>query len=363
MDEIRVLHLMNGAISGGISMTVLNMYKSINNENIHFDCAVYDDNLGTNGKILQSMGCEFYKLPLKSKHPLSFAIELRHIIKRGRYDVIHVHYNDTSFFPLLIGRLYGVKKLIAHAHTYRETTNMYDKLKLHFRQKLTKIISTKCIACSKDAAISIFGKNKNVVILKNAIDTNIFKYDTNEREKIRKELNINGNLVIGCVGNLGKEKNINFAIEILSDVLKIKDNVKLLLIGDGTERENLMKLAKDKGIYESVYFLGRRADVNRILQGLDVFIMPSEYEGFGIAALEAATSGLPVILSDKIPNDFNFYPRVKYLSLNNREDWTKCIIQSISNFDRNIAKDIVCEAGFDLHTNSDKIKKIYGLEV
>ena len=287
---IKVLHIMNGAKNGGISMYVSNMYKYINKDNIHFDCAVYDDNLGINGENLKKMGCIFYKLPLKSRHPIKYYIALKKIIIDGKYNVVHVHQNESSVYPLMISKRCNVKGLISHAHTYRVYKSIFGKTKNKISQLLLKKYSTKRIACSSKAALSIFGTCKDVIIQKNAIDTNLFQFDERKRIYIRKELGIDNKFVIGCVGNLGKEKNFDFAIGVFSNILKKANNAMLVIIGDGPEKNNLIELAEKLRITDKTLFLGKRSDVNILLQGMDVFLMPSKYEGFGIAALEAATS-------------------------------------------------------------------------
>ena len=336
---ISVLHIMNGAVSGGISSVVLNYYNYIDREQIHFDCAVNNSNLGPNGLCLKELGCVFFELPLKSKHPFLYAKKLTDIINKGKYDVIHIHSNEYSIYTLILAKICGVKIRIVHAHTARYSKNPITKLRLALAHFFIPFLSTNMIACTEEVGKSIFGrnvlKNNKFYILKNAIPVKHFSFNKSSRNEIRDMLDINDCFVIGCVGNLNKVKNHEYSLRIEKYIHQIIPNSVLLVIGAGELENELKHLAKNLKIEKNVIFLGRRTDVNLLLQGIDAFIMPSFYEGFGIAALEAATSGLPIYLSNTIPNDLIFYSNSHYLSIQDSpKEWAKIIIKNMDNCNR-----------------------------
>lgn len=360
----KVLHIMNGAVAGGISTVVLNYYKIIDRDIIHFDCAMVDVKLGANGIALKKLGVKFYKIPLKSRHPFKYIHILFKILKNGNYDAIHVHNNESSVLALIVACFAGIRIRIAHAHTIRNVSRKRDKVKLFFSHLFTPIFATKLVACSVDAAISIFGKKSleydKVLILKNAIDVEKFRYNDAIRTYVREQLNLNGKYVLGCVGNLLPEKNHSFSIDIFESVFNENNEAVLVIVGSGPLESELKNYAEKKGVRKSVIFLGSRSDVNELLQGMDCFIMPSKFEGFGMAALEAAAAGLPTLLSSCIPSDFNFYSRNKYIDIDRGvEPWVEAILQLDNDYNRVIGAEEVIESGYNLMTMHDDFISIY----
>ena len=158
------------------------------------------------------------------------------------------------------------------------------------------------------------------------------------------------------------EKNHSFAIRVFKELLQKMENAHLVLIGDGPLRKELESLAEDLNVSDSVSFLGNRNDLHRLLQGMDSFIMPSLYEGFGIAALEAAASGLPIYLSDTIPNVFNFYSKCHFLSLKDYQRvWAEQILL-FSESKRSFSYKEVVNAGYDLKSTIAIFESIYRKE-
>ena len=357
---------MNGAVSGGIPMAVLNMYQTVNLNEIHFDCAVYNMALGSIGVQLQEMGCKFYPLPLKSRYPIQYKNDLMRILSLEKYDVVHAHQNFTSYYPLWIAMKCGITHRIAHAHSNYSMKGISGHFKTTLAHSLLSRYATQLVACSEQAARSIFGekslKTNKLKIIKNCISTANFKYNDFVRCKLRKEMKLDKKIIIGCVGNLGKEKNLGFAIDILRF---LPEKFILMIIGNGEEWDSLHQKTKGLNLADRVIFTGRKSNVNDFLQVFDLFLMPSLYEGFGIAALEAAASGLPILLSTNIPNDFKFYSQYFTDTLETGpKNWATKIenILNYNHYNRENGYNEVYKAGFDLSSNVDIINHIYGVK-
>ncbi len=101
--------------------------------------------------------------------------------------------------------------------------------------------------------------------------------------------------IVGVAGRLAAEKGVSVLLEAMKDVLARVPKARLVVAGDGPERPALERQARDLGIDNRVAFLGMRADLPRVLAALDVFVLPSLYEGFGLVVLEAMAVGVPVI--------------------------------------------------------------------
>lgn len=360
----KVLQIMNGAVAGGISTVILNYYQLMDRNKVHFDCAMPDVELGQNGFEFQKLGCKIIKIPLKSKHPILYWKVLKNILKSGDYSAIHVNGNATSFFPLIIAKYMGVPIRIAHAHTAMLPQSMLEKIKYYISRRITKYVATKIIACSKESAISIFGEDMfysgKILLLKNAIDSQKFQFSAKIREDIRKKLNFNDKIIIGCVGNLGPEKNHSFAIKVFLEIKKQKEKVHLVLIGDGELRKELETEVRNLNLEKDVSFLGRRTDINILLQGIDIFLMPSLYEGFSLAAVEAICSGLPIFFSENVQKNFEFYDKCFYISLKKSPKyWANKILEISNNTERKDGKTFIKTAGLDLIDNVDKFTSLY----
>lgn len=331
-EMIRVLHLINGADLGGISSMILNYYQYIDRDKIHFDFVSPLEEEGVNGKKLQEMGCKFYHIKKKSDGLWNHIKELDKLMKNEHFDAIHVHSNHTSYVGLMVAWKNGIKVRIAHGHNaVKSKLSLKGRITRRSGIILIKVFSTKRLACSKDAAVYTFGKHslkeKSLQILPNAIDVNKFCFNPGKREKLRKELGIDGKLyVVGCVGRMSPEKNHIFLVRLLPEVSQKCPQVKLMLVGDGVEKDKIYQEAVKLGVEDSVIFTGARSDVSELLNVMDVFVFPSLNEGLGIVALEASAAGLPVVMSENIPKELSFIPDSRCLVLSEADEWVKAVL-------------------------------------
>lgn len=357
---VKIIHIINGAAMGGISTFILNYYKQMNCNEFHFDFVMYDKEVGYNGKILKDMGCKFYTVPGK-KHLVRYTKALRNVLRNGKYDVIHVHTNTSSYIPLYIAIKCGIKIRVAHAHSAVVKPNITYKLKQTLAHLLIPRYATTMCACSKMAGITVFGKKaaSQIQVIPNGIDIEAFKYNEQLRKKIRNELGLKAeDKAIAFVGRLTYEKNASFAIQVMKLLRERDENVKLFIIGMGPEITKLKEAAES--MKESVFFLGQRSNVNELLQGMDLLHMPSIFEGFGIAALEAMASGLPVIVSDTIPEDLKISDRIEYLPITEEgiPMWAYCTQRFLSQNIRTDSSDIK-RAGYDIQDCVGLLAKVY----
>lgn len=199
-DEVRVLHVMNGAVLGGISTVVLNYYKDMNRNKFRFDFAMHNVRLGPNGIALKQLGCKMFSLPLKSKHLVKYIKKLARIIKDGQYDIIHVHSGRTAYVALMVAKHLEISKRIAHTHTAAQSGGIKARVLDTVAHYLNPKVATTLLACSTDAARVAFGTSqlatRKTLILKNAIDVNKFRFNEETRNRVRKDLKLEGNLVI-----------------------------------------------------------------------------------------------------------------------------------------------------------------------
>lgn len=361
-NKIKVLHIINGADLGGISTFILNYYSHMNRDLFLFDFVMYKEKIGVNGMKLMDYGCHFFSIPAKSKHLIKYYRNLSEILKKGNYDVIHVHTNTSSYIPLLIAKKAKIKIRIAHAHSAVINQNCIYKIKTMLAYKLIPYSATHMCACSNEAGRLVFGTN-NFQLVPNAIDTDKFSFNETQRFHMRNKMDINQDcLVLGMVGRLSKEKNTQFAIKCFSSYLKVNNKAILLIAGDGILKNKLYKLAVDLKIEKHIVFLGQRKDVENLYQAMDIFLLPSEFEGFPIAALEALSTGLPVLLSDNITKDINISRNMRYLPINecdcNINKWVNAI-EEFSKSKNRYKENSVQESGFSISECVGVLERVY----
>lgn len=205
----------------------------------------------------------------------------------------------------------------------------------------------------------MFGGNAYTV-LNNAIDAEKYRYDCQIRNQVRDELKISkSDFVIGHVGRFNPQKNHPFLIDVFKSVHDKNRNSKLLLVGTGNGQRNIREKVDGLGLSDSVFFLGNRGDVNRILQAIDVFLFPSLYEGLPLSIIEAQAAGLPCIISDSVPSECRVTDLAESLDLNLPiDEWANVVLEKQGTIRKNTIDDIK-KSGFDVKQNVVKLEEFY----
>ena len=360
---IRVLHIMACSDAGGISSVVLNFYRHIDRTKIHFDIGLTVPPVGQNGRALEALGARIFFLPLKSEDLPAFRKELTELLLRERYDAIHVHESETSYVALAVAKKLGIPCRIAHCHT----TSPWEGIKGEIR-RLSGIVlnyhyATRIIGCGHLAGERVFGKynmkRPKAVVIPNAVDTRRFQFNEQVRREVRQELALGNSFVIGMVGRLSEEKNPGYGVELMPRLLTQMPDALLVMAGNGPEEEKLQQRIQALGLEKQVRLLGRRADVDRLYQAFDVFLLPSFTEGFPVAAVEAMASGLPVLLSDAITRELEFGSAVTYLPLAEPDCWIQQICSWRTDQGRALRQKEPEDNGLDIHCVVKQLERIY----
>lgn len=347
---------------GGRSIVAFNLVKNIS-KNLQIDFLAtteYKESKVT--KKIKKKG-NIFKITQK------VFINLITLVKSEKYDIVHIHV-DQAYEALkltLAARIGGCKKIIIHAHSSGPIIkyNTLQKVAISISRIIISSLNIVKIAVSKSSAEYMFGKNaKKVVILKDGIDINKYRFSNSLRDKLKKKYNIKNEYVIGNVGRISNEKNQLFLIKVFEYYLENNKNSKLIFVGDGKDRGKIEAEVKLMGLKDKVIFLGYCDNVSEILQMLDVFVFPSKHEGFGMAALEAQACGIPTIISKGVPNEVmvtGICKKVNNWGINN---WASAI-QEMNGKNINRAKisqccqSKICKDGYDITKSSRKLESIY----
>lgn len=330
--KLRILEAFGEPIAdGGQEAFVFGVIDKMDMTGMTIDClTAYDCRSKYYRNLVESLGGKIYALDLPfapGKSRENIRKPFREFLKNHHYDVIHIHSGSISVLAIMAeeaGKA-RVKNVIVHSHASGENDNLKHKvLRFSASLALSRYATTYC-ACSKEAAEWKFEPRfaKKAHIIKNGIDTVRFKYNPQKRAEMRKLLGIENNFVIGHVGRFTKEKNHTFLIRVFEAVSQGYPSSCLLLIGAGDEMDTIKKLVEDKHLEDKVIFIGSVTNVEDYLQAMDVFVLPSRFEGLGIVAIEAQCAGLPVVASDQVPQSAALTDNMVFLPLHDGlKKWT-----------------------------------------
>lgn len=367
---MKVLELLCEPISnGGQEAFVMNIYNNIDMTDLQIDLFTpyycdnnfYKNQVKARGGKIYARGLSFNPGGLK----FNIIAPIRAIIRKNKYDVVHIHSGSVLSLACasFAARLEKVDKIIVHSHS---TADVHT-LKRDMIKKIATPIINKCstdfFACSKKAGEWKFSKKicKNKLkVIKNGINIDKFVFNNKIRNDIRSEMGIDDNtMFLGHVGRFSYEKNQEFLIELLDRLVKNGEKAKLLLIGTGETEDKVRKLVEEYGLKDRVIFKGNVNNVYDYMQAMDIFVLPSRFEGLGIVAIEAQAAGLPVVTSTEVPKDIVITKNVQRVDLEDIDKWIKSI-KSFKNIDREDTAFEIKKAGYDIYETAKKLKIAYG---
>lgn len=377
-NPIRILQYVRVLDNGGIEKFIFSYLDNIDRSKVKFDFLLTRNQMESYDEELKRLECRKEVVEMKlTKIPVIRCIEsyikLKRYFRDHNYKIIHFQSVGETIggaFAILAAKHAGVPIRIVHGHSAPYSGEaLYKKILQTLGRKAHMAWGTHWFACSQEAALLSFGKDAcdhgKVQYIHNAIRRSDYRYSDEERNLVRKELGLQGKLVIGNVGRMSPEKNHLFMLHLLAKVLEERPDAILLFVGGHSAShdgyfENLQKYIHEQGLDCNVVFAGERKDANRLLNAMDVFLFPSLWEGFGIAAVEAQANGLPVVASTKVPRDTKLTDLIDYVDLEAPLDvWVKTILKNTEQTKRKSHGEEIMVNGYDLETEAVKLQKIY----
>ncbi len=314
MKKINLLLVVYGIYSGGVEQMIINYFS----KDIYQDFNLYIAYSGTPDLTcinkLKKSGFNTIKLKYHTKERLRYYNELCHIIKSKNIDMVHANINIDNFLVLAAAKYCGIKARISHSHGLPlPSKNKTKEILRKIKKALCNLYSTKNLACSKKAGEYLFN-NKNFEIIYNATFIQKFQYNYNIRKKIRAELKIDNEIIIGYVARYGPGKNHNFLIEIAQKLNF--SNYKFLFIGAGPLKKEIEDKIKRYHLEDKFLVLSSKENIYDYYQAMDLFVFPSKEEGLGMVAIEAQLNGLYCLASKGIPEETKISNEIEFLDLN-----------------------------------------------
>lgn len=361
----RVLHVLGELNRGGAETMIMNLYRNMDRTKFQFDFVVHTNKECSYDNEVISLGGKIFRVPkYKVYNHFEYVRKWETIFaENNEYNLIHSHVRSTAKIFLKIAKKRKMKTIL-HSHN----TSSGKGIKALFKTLLQKNVSESAdylFACSTEAGEWLFGKqienNSNYHHIKNAIDTDNFKFNKEDYYNIRNEFNVESEILITHVGRFHPQKNHKFIIDIFDELLKLRLDVKLILVGDGEMKDEIIEEAKTRSIFQKIIFTGVRSDINKILNSSDMFLFPSLHEGLPLTLIEAQSSGLPIFASDKISKEICVTDLVTFLPLDeNPKIWANKISEfKKAEVDRSLYSEEVSNAGYGIEMAVQNLTNIY----
>ena len=354
MGVIRVLHVFHSMGCGGAENMIMNLYRKIDREKIQFDFLVHTQDACFFDSEIISLGGNIYRAPYyRITNELEYRKYLKTFFDKHReISIVHGHLGSCAHIYLKIAKQYGCFT-IAHSHSSKPTDASLKNVIYRFFTYMTRRTADYFIGCSQKAGEYRFGNSlahsEKFSVLKNAIDAEKYQFNEDVRSKIRNEFGIKNEILIGHVGRFTYAKNHSFLLEVFKHVHAVNKETKLILVGDGELRNDILNMIKDKGLQKDVIVTGLRSDVDRVLQGVDCFVFPSNFEGLPVSVVEAQAAGLPCFISDRITDEVIVTDLVKSLSIEgSAEIWSDQILALKRSDQRKNTITEIKKSGYDI---------------
>lgn len=363
MKTVRILQIIDKIDkNSGVWSAVNNYYKHIDNSEFIFDFMVNQEVEENLKEEIEQRGSKIYVMPeLKGKNMLQYKKELKSFFSTHKeYCIVHGHVPNASAFYLREAKKAGVPVRILHSHNSRGADGIVKKIRNYILNHRGVSAANVYLACSAPAAQYLFGTTdeSRVRIVRNAIDLKKFAYNKEVRENLRKKYHVEDKFVIGHIGRFVEQKNHRFLIEIAKELKDRRRDFSFVLVGDGPLRLKIEQMVKKMGLSEYFIFVGSVDNPQDYYQMMDLFAMPSLYEGLPVVGVEAQAAGLPCLFSDTITREILLTKQAKQLSIQKADEWAEELSGVVKQ--RNLENvELIEQHGFAIEKEAKKLENIY----
>lgn len=367
--QLRILQVVPSlSRAAGVSRFVYNMERYHDEKRVHYDFMHHAIRDGVYmhkkryDEELKARGCSVYPVNYAGDNLRRFMSEVHEAFEKVgfNYDIVHCHMPNSAFCVLREAELVGIEHRVLHSHLNNSSDKFLHRLRNAPLNAIGKHYATDCIACSDDAGRFLFG-SRPFTVINNGIPLEQFAYDSESRKLLRSELDIKeADPVVGCVGRLVKQKNFPFAVRVFAKFHEAFPDAKMLIFGDGDDREELEGIISSEHLSNVVILAGVREDINKLYSVMDVFFMPSLYEGLPVSAVEAQAAGLPCMYSDNVPRETDITGTGTFLSLDADIDkWTKTLENAFNRGRLTDNPALLEQRGYSAKANAELLMQHY----
>lgn len=360
---LQVLDFINH--NSGVSSVVMNYYLHMDKTTVECDFLLYEPAADDLAGQIKEHGSKIYvtgqpggrKIAAYRRRVGQFFSE-----HMGEYDIIHMHIPNAAFIVLRAAKKYGVPVRIIHAHNARGADGIWKKMRNLVLNKWGICYANQFMACSKAAGVYLFGEKMcsqgRVPILNNAIDLKKYHFNLETRHRCREELGIREDEVLfGHIGRFCEQKNHKGLIDIFEALCKRGVKGKLLLLGEGELKGETENLVAERGLSGRVIFQGTVTNVEDYMSAMDIFLLPSLYEGLPVVCVEAQAMGLPCVVSENITKEIAQMDRIAFAANEGLQEWCGLTEKLLSDpADRDMVR---CPDVYDIVKQAKELEEIY----
>lgn len=348
--------------SDGISAFIMNNYRLFKHTDVRYSLGVTRviGNPSIEKQLeneFKAQGDEAISIP-KFNGKINYIKQFYSYVKRGKFDIVHLHASNASvLLELMICKAAGIKNIIVHCHN---TT--CDHVYIHkLLRPMVNWLSDVKLACGVEAGKWMFAK-QSFTVIPNCIQLTKYQFNAEVRAQKRMELGVKKDeILLGHIGGFNHQKNQAFLVAVMKELIKTMPFAKMALVGQGFFLDAIQHKINELNLQKHFLLLKQRTDVNELMMAMDIFLLPSNYEGFPIVGVEAQASGLPTFFSDRITDEVSLTNLTKYLSIDHGVDgWIKAIQTCELHTElRSKYRQILADKGYDISQSARMLEKQY----
>lgn len=346
--------------AGAETMIMQYLRQLVKDDRFEFSILVHGYDKGDYDDEIATFGVPIYHVPVRGKHPLTYTHEVKKVLKTHPADIIHCNMDSACGDFLTIAKECGIEIRIAHSHlTHFQASTPIKILVAKKSKERIHEVATIRLACSEKAGKWLYEEDAFSVI-NNAIDLEEYTPDSGKREEMRSEFGLSQEeTAIVNIGRFHYQKNHKKLLDIFASYRQQYNKGVLFLVGTGELIDQIKEYARQLNIEKNVVFLGLRKDIPNLLQAMDVFVMPSLFEGLPVSGIEAQAAGLPCFFADTITPEICMTNYAKRLPLDDIGEWVNALNQIPHKKNPTESQEALRKYGYDIKVEADQLAEFY----
>jgi len=302
VEPLKVLHIIGGGEFGGAEKHILNLAGAVDPRALEITvCCLFSAPFV---EVAARAGINALSVPMRSKADFGVVRKLAAQIRGGRYDIVHTHGVRANLLGRLAARQAGKKRKVittVHSLLEKDYQGIINRCANNLAERSTRCLTDRFIAVSqglKDRLVAGGIPADIVTVIHNGILLDDIKPSGAAGQAVKERLSIGDGDLVGIVARLHAVKGHRYFIEAAREVLQQRPRARFLIVGDGPYRPVLENLIGGMGLNDKVIFTGFIEDIYSLMAELDLLVISSLWEGFGLTAIEAMVLGVPVVATE-----------------------------------------------------------------
>lgn len=355
----RVALVMGKCATGGIKSYILGVLGRLPPGAFDVEVIAYEGFEAVDAEPFRELGASVASVAPASR-PLAFASSLAAELRRGGFDVCHGLLNTLNPLAMVAARMAGVPVRIAENLSTGHPGEAKSAVKALLKP-IAALGATDLAANSRLAAEWLYGRRSGEAeIVMNPVDLDYYRPDPAERARVRSGLGLGDGFTVGWIGRYAPQKNPVFLPDVLAALLEREPGARMLAVGYGPLETRVRERAEALGVSSRLLMLPATEDIRPLYRAMDVFVLPSLYEGLPVVAVEAQACGLPCVLSSEVTREAAAGEGVPFVGLRDgAAAWADALLalRGLAPLDNRAALEA---AGFSAEGSARRLADLWG---